>query len=484
MEFLFFDEKAISHLVSTKVFQSTEFSQGARFVEHICGNLQSEVLENIVIEYYDKGILFVGGTDDTGLAVDNKDYKDGGIKVFCIDLIQCNLLSEKNEPSNILTVLQKTFRTAMRVWNCQPFTFSERIHGSKSIVFPFVFTDRRRIVIERSNNVPRLTSRGIKFPLLAYKYNAEDAPQNEEVANTDVLRDAGELYVQKYRELQRKAHTEIAISVEDTSAMKQITATTSVRGAGFIYMDYEKQFSNLTDAQKFVVEYPDITSPLRVDGAAGTGKTVSLIMRAYHLLNESKNSNRKIHIIFFAHSESTSRRNYEIFTVYENSTQFLDPAAPQNITFTTLFQFCRNFVNITQEELVEKDAGDAKSYQLMLIDDVVEKARTSNKLRTYKALLSKELQEAFDSQATSQNALCSMLQHEFSVQIKGRTDGTIDAYYDIPSIKNGLPCKNKKDKEFVFLLFNDYQDALKYTGSFDVDDVVMEALSHYNGPQK
>lgn len=75
-----------------------------------------------------------------------------------------------------------------------------------------------------------------------------------------------------------------------------------------------------------------------------------------------------------------------------------------------------------------------------------------------------------------------MLQHEFSIQIKGRTDCTIDRYYDIASIKNGLPCITKRDKEFIFLIFEEYQNTLKEEGTFDVDDVIMEALAPLNAP--
>ena len=51
----------------------------------------------------------------------------------------------------------------------------------------------------------------------------------------------------------------------------------------FIYWEYDRQLEALTESQRKVVEYGAIDTPLRVDGAAGTGKTISLIMRAYRL---------------------------------------------------------------------------------------------------------------------------------------------------------------------------------------------------------
>ena len=75
-----------------------------------------------------------------------------------------------------------------------------------------------------------------------------------------------------------------------------------------------------------------------------------------------------------------------------------------------------------------------------------------------------------------------MLQHEFSVQIKGRTDGTIDSYYELSPIPNGIQYENKRDQELLYSLFMAYQSELQMYGAFDVDDVTMEALSRLDAP--
>ena len=478
MKYLLFDQNAIATYVSRRVLQSVEYDQGTRFIQHVCGLLESEIFEGTVIEYAEDGIIF------SGKRPEETPSTFRGHRIFCIDLTSCSILDEKDNPSDLLTVLQKIFRTALKIWNRQPFSTSERISGSKSIVFPFVLPDHRRVVIERSNSVLRLEKRGIDFPLLAYKYNAEDYSQGEEIPDTNVLRQAGEHYISICNELQlrldQKPKREECTGV---SPFESVSATTSVGRDDFIYWDYERQLEGLTSAQQFVVNYSEIDCPLRIDGAAGTGKTVSLIMRAYSLLKEHRKAGMPFSVIFFAHSESTCQRNKETFALYPDSDSFLSGKEPQRIRFVTLLSYCGEVADMSLDMLVEKDAGDAKTYQLLLIEKVITSARESNKIRTYRSLLSPELRDLFDAQKTSDKALYSILQHEFSVQIKGRTDCTIDTYYDIPSIKNGLPCSCKKDKEFVFSLFCDYQEELKSMGSFDVDDVIMEALSHLNAPR-
>lgn len=482
MKYLLFDQRAVAHLVSTNSFQSIEYSQGYRLVQHICGKLQSEVLGNVVIEYCDEGILFVGKKKDIISPEEVRRQAENGLRIFCIDLTCCEILVEKDNPADLLTVLQKSLRTVSKIWNRQPFTQSERVHGTKSIVFPFVMSDRRRMVIERSNNVPRLEKRSIKFPLLAYKYNAEDPPHGEEIVNTDVLRDAGEEYYSKHIELQRKftAVQQNDDTVERPAVYDQVTTTSPVGRDEFIYLNYNTQFSKLTDAQRYVVEYDNLSAPLRIDGAAGTGKTASLIMRAYRLLTLHKKEGKEFRVVFFTHSESTNRRNRETFELYEDSGYFLNPESLQTIQFSTLLDYCTEIAKIPTDMLIERDASDAKTYQLLMIQEVVERAKESNRIRTYRALLSERLRGVFDAEETS--TLCAMLQHEFSIQIKGRTNCTIDSYYDIPSIANGLPCHGKKDKELIFSLFSDYQNDLDSNGYFDVDDVVIEALSRFDAP--
>lgn len=480
MKFLLFDQYAISQYISTISLQSVEYEQGRRFIQHVCGELNSELFEKTAIEYYDDGIIFYGNKQDTSVS-----SIENGYKIFCIDLTTCNILSEKNNPSDLLTVLQKTFRTVQKIWNHQPFSSSERVNGSKSIVFPFVITDRRRIVIERSNNILRLEKRGINYPLLAYKYSAEDAPHGDETINSAILRTAGELYAADINKVQAKIKSDNNkhSTAETSTAFEQIEARDVVHRKDFIYLTYDEQIKNLTETQKAVVHFEAIDTPLRVDGAAGTGKTMSLILRAYKLLNEKKEMNEPFSIIFFAHSESTNQRNQELFSLYNGSNYFIDENSPQRIIFTTLLSYCIDTAtNIPKDSLLEKDAGDAKTYQLMFVEKVLNAAKKENLIKTYKPILSEQMRNFFEDDDLSLNTLCSILQHEFSVQIKGRTDGTFDSYKEIPSIKNGLPCDNENDKELIFRLFNKYQDELESLGYYDVDDAVIEALSRLNAP--
>lgn len=474
--FLLFDFNAIFTYVNKRTLQSIEYAQGRQLVGHIRGQLASEIFEGTAVEYCDNGIIFCGKKNQNAL-----EEVDTGERIFCFDLTVCgNLLTESD--TSLLFIFQKAFRTALKIWNRHPFSISERVYETKSILFPFTYPDPRRLVIERSKSTLQLEKRSIDFPLLAYKYNCEEPSQDDEPVNVSVLNAAGKLFNTKRYELRGKLRETAVLPQNKSSALHSVSAGQEVGREDFIYWSFESQYQNLTEVQKEVVDDDVLKSPLRIDGAAGTGKTMSMIMRAYRLLETHQKCGLPFRTIFFSHSQSTFQHMLSAFRNYPNSLQYLDQNLPQHIEFTTLSDYCANFASIPLTSLLERDAGDAKTFQLMLVENVLSRPDIVSKVRTFRPLISPELYDMFDEKKTSPSALYTMLQHEFSVQIKGRTDSTIDTYYQIPPIPNGLPCSTKKDKELIFSLFIAYQNELKAEGSFDVDDVVMEALARLNAP--
>lgn len=478
MKYLLFDQDAIYTLTSTSGFQSIEYTLGYELVQHFLGNSHSITYSSLAVKYQKDGVIFIGKKHH------NTDAN--ALKVFCFDLTTCNLFSEKDHLADLLTVMQKSFRTAIRIWTKQPFSASEHINGTKSILFPFTFPDKRRLVIERSNDVKRLSNRGIVYPLLAYKYNAEDPPYGLELVDTKILQSAGEAYRDIYYATQQefeKASEPQANEANERHAVSNIRmGSSSVEGDGFKYMKPEIQYNLLTASQKRIVDSDIVATPMRIEGAAGTGKTASMVLRAYRLLCKHKKIKNEFKVVFICHSESTKTNCQNMFECYPESDIFLSGSEQQSIEFTTLLNFCLNAASIPLNEVVENNAEDAKDYQLMMIDDVVRKASDSGTVRTYRSLLSDELRDLFDEDKTPRPVLIKMLQHEFAVQIKGRTSLLPDEYFELASITNGLPCRNKNDKELIFRLFTEYQNQLKQEGSYDIDDVTMEALSRLNAP--
>lgn len=246
MNYLLFDEYAISTYVSENRLQSIEYPEGAKFIEHLHRQHSSEIFCNTKIEYTKDGILFVGRKKQQPVAA------DAGKHIFCIDLTSCALLQEETNPARLLTVVQRAFRLTLKIWNNYPFTFSERVNGTKSILFPFSITDRHRLVIERSCSVSRLENRDLSFPLLAYKYNADEPGQMADVVHTEVLRNAGEAYLEVRYLLQTQIETALSAPSNETAdvPLGHIKTVAEVDRKDFVFWPYEYQLHQLTETQK------------------------------------------------------------------------------------------------------------------------------------------------------------------------------------------------------------------------------------------
>ncbi len=478
MKYILFDKSAVELLAISTEFQSTDYAQGKELINILTGTAAEKTLiENLVIKKDNQGIYFIG--------------KDKADEILVIDLTTCNLLEvEKNHKENILVVMQKMFRAALHFWNRHPFTNAERVSNSKLIIFPFPYNynasaANKRLVLEREPKSKRLMKRGIKSPLLAYKYNDESMQYGgEESVNVNILDDAGESYlkirvtVKEFNANNSKEHT----LSSDSKLFENIAIGSTVGNEGFRYLSYNVQYNMLTERQKSVVNFESINVPLRIIGSAGTGKTTSMLLRAYKLLKDAKERNEDFNVLFLSHSESTRYELEEAFKNIDIERKYLSLEGHQRIEFITLFSFCKRFRNIRDVQVFDSDASDAKEYQLMLIEDIYKKIYKEY-YKLYKYSLSEGLVQVFEQ--TDSYIIASMLQHEFSIQIKGRADGSFEDYKKLDPLRSALPvsCEEQfKDKDYIYKIYQVYQNQLEKESVYDLDDIVIEALLGLNAP--
>ncbi|MGN0181143.1 MAG: UvrD-helicase domain-containing protein [Candidatus Ornithomonoglobus sp.] len=468
MKYLLFEESAIETFIGKSEFQSIEFENGKRLINFIRKEDVNFEYNSLRVKKDNIGIIFVGK------AISNH--------ILVFDLEQSKLIEKVPDDDSLLLILQKTFRTAIKIWHRYPFASSERVNKNKSIVFPFVYSDKHRVVIERSVKCTRLERRGIEKPLLVYNYTDRDSHRDEQ-PEIDILREAGENYIKLKPEFRRVFDSNIVVENgrKGTSPILYAETDVAVSSGEFMYLDYNSKIEKLTITQRKVVESTNLNSPMRIEGAAGTGKTASMILRAFSILEKKRCENQPFKIIFFSHSESTNQENKNAFSYIVGADKYLCGEIEQKIEFTTLLNYCIRTIGVNDTQVIEKDATNAKETQRILIEDALDHVM-KKQYKTYKSLLSDELKVLLDIGQTPKGILISMLQHEFSVQIKGRTNGTIEEYYDLQSIKNALMLKTKKDREFIFSIFKEYQNMLQVTGVYDIDDITVETLSQLNAP--
>ena len=469
MKYILFEKSAVENIINATALQSLEFPLSKAFIECLRTGDDRFELKGIAYNIDKDGIIFCG--------------KNASKIILLFDLEKCKLL-EKTTDTELLVVLQKTFRFAVRFWNRQAFTNCEKIFKDKTVIFPFPFSvgSSYRIVLERNPHERRLETRGIHKSLLAYKYGKEGVASGiEEKPDLMIFRKGGEKYISCLPDLKLRANKSLEDeekSGEQGEVVHIVQSENIVSHAEFKFMNFEKQIQNLTDSQKSIVNCNDINSPIRVEGPAGTGKTAALVLRTIKMLSDAEKEGRSLLIYFFTHSKSTENAVKQLFFGLAKEKWF-QTTSNQRLNIMTLQDYCMEYINIQDTQVIDLDASEAKQYQLFLIQDALKK-NIGKVFNTYKYLMSKTAISFFEKE--EKNKIILMLQFEFSVRIKGMAEGDLERYKKLQPLTNGIPLENDGDKEYVFRIFTDYQESLETQSVYDTDDIILEALARLNAP--
>lgn len=469
MKYILFEKSAVETIINDTALQSLEFPLSKMFIECIREGKSNLDMVGVAYKIDKDGIIFCG--------------KKATKTFLLFDLEKCKLL-EKTTDAELLVVLQKTFRFAVRFWNRQAFTNCERIFKDKTVIFPFPFSvgSTYRIVLERNPFEKRLNTRGINNSLLAYKYGKEGVASGiEENPDLGTFRKGGEKYISCMQELKSRANIDLDSrneSNEKTEVVHVFHSQNIVSHAEFKFMNFEKQIRSLTDSQKRIVNCEDVSSPIRVEGPAGTGKTAALVLRAIKMLRDAEKSGTKLLIYFFTHSKSTENAVRQLVLSLAKETWF-QLNSNQRLEIMTLQDYCIKYIKIQDTQIIDLDASEAKQYQLLLIQDAFSKVN-GKVFNTYKYLMSDDAISFFEKE--EENKIIMMLQYEFSIRIKGMAEGDLERYKKLQPLTNGIPLNNDIDKEFVFRIFTEYQESLESQSVYDTDDIILEALARLNAP--
>jgi Rad3-related DNA helicase len=195
-----------------------------------------------------------------------------------------------------------------------------------------------------------------------------------------------------------------------------------------LFQGYERWTALLTDAQKEFVSTP-LHAPHRIEGPAGTGKTISLILKAITALHGSEKQSTPYKALLVTHSEAT-RRTIEQVIEANDPWSYLRKDSLMNLQtlkLATLQQLCGELLNreISESEFLDRDALESKQYQVLFISEALSSTMKED-YPTHKKFLSPEFGEFLTT--TDAWVLAEMFQHEISVVIKGRADEQLESF--------------------------------------------------------
>ena len=466
------DEQAIKECVESNIFQSPHFEAGARLANVLGGDKTIPLISPRLTPHWAKDVLYLlhSRTETGYLLFDSCVFSDIP-----------HMTNKDLGLTDRLLVFQRVCRFAIKLWNHLTLSVSaEKWLANKEcgVVFPFPKSKSTgfRVTLKRGFDIPRIKTRHGTRILFAFASGTiEILPTVDQQA----------AYKRAFEEL---GDVRLSIDVQ----IKNIEEIPGDQGyhplvlseaqrSPIHFQSYEKWLSRLTSAQTKFVTYQK-RLPQRVEGPAGTGKTLCLMLRAYFLCQEAEKSKNECRVLFIAHSEAT-RNAIEIMLSSLNTKSYLrsrDDYA-QSIELFTLQEWCGKLLgtrDVSNAQYLDQDALLAKELRKGFIRDILTDCK-KNEPAAFK-YLSEKCREFFQSENT--DYVAEILQHEIGVMIKGRASENLEAYIGLPQLAYGLPIQIEEDRHFVFSLYTRYQKVLNDFGAFDTDDIVLTAMGNLDTP--
>ncbi|MCJ7993432.1 UvrD-helicase domain-containing protein [Rhizobium cremeum] len=469
MRYLAFQREAVEEIVGNRRLQSIDFEEGSELLRILSGELDdiSGIAPRLSLHTSRSG---------AGKIV---TYAGGGIPAYVVfDLDESGVFDPKQPSFDAVQILQRVLRFAIKHWDHKILNPSEMVFPAykKAIIFPFPISQKTgfRVAIDLNPDASRLERRGqAERYLLVYKAGLDDGKGPGETPSFTVFR----------KFLDDLPHLDVSRKPAGAGAA-QISALQGVSvgpppGRLDIHQGYDLWMRALTSEQRRFVVAP-LESPARIEGPAGTGKTLCLALKAVHSLKGAQEKDLENSSLFVTHSEASRKSILDVLESMDAG-HFLRPLSPRRaLKVVTLQGLCAEILRqeISATELLDPDAYDAKQLQLLYVEQALEHAR--RELTTYQKFLSVGFSEFLSREEDW--ALMQMLQHEIGVVIKGRANEKFDSYSKVPPLKNGLPLQNEGDKSFVWRVYELYRDQLISGAQFDTDDVMLSALGQLATP--
>lgn len=468
IKYIFFTLDALHRFLNMRQMQSVDFPVGKQLCEIATGS-------DPAAWQYDHLMMLAQTKNGLIFYTPNIDRENG----LLFDLTTfTGFNTEINHLINISNILTKTIRYAVKEFTNAPKSSNERYLPAPNItlVFPYQFSRSAEVykVVVDCNNSDVTKRKGYKY-LTAFSYEQK---QGTKFSDT-ILRKV----VDEIMYLDTKAASQSVLTNDNKLSLDVTELDNSP-----LQLDMRIGFDNwrqyLTESQKEFI-FREFSGPERLEGAAGSGKTLSMCLKIIYLLKQAELQNLPLNIIYFTHSLSTKEiildaldKNCADFKKYHEQ----DYRPAQSVRVCTLQEWCAEHLGInelTDNEFIDKDAGDSKFIQTMYIEEAWNQIKSSY-YPTFSNRLSDPFKELIEN--TPNAILLELLQREFSEIIKGQAKGKQDVYLTMNRPEYAISLQSDFDRRLLFQTFNIYQEKLNKAEKFDSDDIVITAIGQLDAP--
>ena len=294
-------------------------------------------------------------------------------------------------------------------------------------------------------------------------------------------------------DLNRKLHVAArdglaeAILSEDTPPVEDNTAGIIlcerlphgfVQGAS-LHEWFEKK---LTSDQRRFVELP-YAGPVRLRGAAGTGKTLGLVIKMLRDGLRFRNETQKRRLCFVAHSQGSVDLVQAISDDLISPREFRDFAESScQVEIRTLYDLANKHLNFPLRDLtpVSLDGIEGRQFQYELITIALQEAWSSQPIRSRFKELDPEIQSRWKKANDGHDsAFIAELMNEFSSVIDAenirRGEETGDRYIKRSDRANWLlKLPDQVDRRFVLEIHSIYRRQLSDMNALSIDEMISD----------
>ena len=413
MSFIAIESNAARKIVSERMLQSADYDKG---------RILADLLKDRKIVDFSLDVKAV--STNSGVYILSKNPNKKNMLIFDTTTFE----GFKRNSNEIITIIQKSCRLAIKLWDKIGHSPCEKIISGTSLIalLPLSFTTGK-----------------------SYKVILDKSPDKER---------------------QEKRNESSFLIFHD----------------GYDSTDAVPKLANFRKAKEGVHEIDTLTLFKTADKE---DENVSTYLNINEIDNTSSQSNPHMGLDYWSKNLTESQKRFvfsesygpDILIASNGGSEFIDSEHPQSVEVTTLQEWCiKNLGNrIEATEYLDSDALESKQLQLLYINEALEDFLVNDYAGSIN-FISPTLKDFFGS--NDPWGISILLQEEISTYIKGRAGDDLKTYATLPRGKNVIPLENEDDYKTIFSIYNKYQDKLIALGLFDSDDITLSALKETSTP--
>jgi hypothetical protein len=252
---------------------------------------------------------------------------------------------------------------------------------------------------------------------------------------------------------------------------------------GWTYDDWCNTANGLTPTQLQVLNSSIIErQPIRIVGAAGSGKTLLMMLLAIRQLRRAAESDQGCRIVYIAHN-SAMRDKVRARFVELGAEAYLARSAIRGLDVLTLFDYAKEQLGVTDLQLIDADADASKRYQRGVVERATGTVFSSHRDQVDESALLSQL----SNEPELHSLFVGLVADEISIAIKGQgmlpsTDSRqyVEAERRLSRL-HGL--MSPSERALVWSIFLRYNEEIsEQDGLLDADDLALSLLGRFRTP--